>query len=117
VRNAAYTWLAKNKSAAFVSLDGASPAERERIEQAQGLHGLDAVTPEMELISKVDASRLESAITALPIEFRETFVLREVHGFDYRQIAEITATPLGTVMSRLARARRQLIKVVGDEQS
>jgi RNA polymerase sigma factor (sigma-70 family) len=117
VRNAAYTWIAKNKAAAFVSLDGASAAERERIEQSQGLHGSNAVTPEMELISKVDASRLESAITALPIEFRETFVLREVHGFDYRQIAEITATPLGTVMSRLARARRQLIKVVGDEQS
>jgi RNA polymerase sigma-70 factor (ECF subfamily) len=116
VRNTAYTWLAKNRSAAFVSLDGASSTERERIEQAQGLHSVNAVTPETELISKVDAIRLESAITALPIEFRETFVLREVHGFDYRQIAEITATPLGTVMSRLARARRQLTKAVGDEQ-
>jgi RNA polymerase sigma-70 factor (ECF subfamily) len=116
VRNTAYTWLAQNKSAAFVSLDGASSAERERMEQVQGLHSSNADTPETELISKVDASRLEAAIAALPIEFRETFVLREVHGFDYRQIAEITATPLGTVMSRLARARRQLVKAVGDER-
>ena len=117
VRNAAYTWIAKNKSAAFVSLDAASAAERERIEQAQGADGLGAVTPETELISKMDATCLEAAITALPIEFREAFVLREVHGFDYRQIAEITSTPLGTVMSRLARARRRLIEAVGVERS
>jgi RNA polymerase sigma-70 factor, ECF subfamily len=116
VRNTAYTWLAKNRSTAFVSLDGASAAERERIEQPQGLNSSNTVTPEIELISKVDASRLEAAITALPIEFREAFVLREVHGLDYRQIAEVTAAPLGTVMSRLARARRQLAKVVVDEQ-
>ena len=38
-----------------------------------------------------------------PLEFREAFVLREIEGLDYRAIAEVTATPLGTVMSRLAR--------------
>ena len=117
VRNTAYTWLAKNRSASVVSLDEASSAEREQMEWAQGVTSSNAATPETELISKLDATRLEAAITALPIEFRETFVLREVHGFDYRQIAEITSTPLGTVMSRLARARRRLIEAVGVEQS
>lgn len=117
VRNTAYTWLAKNRSAAVVSLDGVSLAERERIEQAQGLNCLSAETPETELISKVDANRLEAAILALPIEFRETFVLRELHGLDYRQIAEVTSTPLGTVMSRLARARGRVMKAVGVAQT
>lgn len=117
VRNTAYTWLAKNRSVALVSLDGVNSAEREQIEWAQSVNCSSAVTPETELILRLDATRLEAAITALPIEFREAFVLREVHGFDYRQIAEITATPLGTVMSRLARARRRLIEAVGDEQS
>jgi RNA polymerase sigma-70 factor, ECF subfamily len=117
VRNTAYTWLAQNRSAAFVSLDGAGSSERELMEEAQGLNCSNAVTPETELISKIDATRLEAAITALPIEFRETFVLREVHGLDYRQIAKITTTPLGTVMSRLARARHRLIEAVGIEQA
>lgn len=117
VRNTAYTWLAKNTSAALVSLDGASSAERDLIEGAQGLNRTNAVTPETELISKMDATRLEAAITSLPIEFREAFVLREIHGFNYRQISEITSMPLGTVMSRLARARRRLIEAVGIEHT
>jgi RNA polymerase sigma factor (sigma-70 family) len=70
-------------------------------------------TPETELIAKADADRLETAIAALPLEFRETFVLREIQGLDYREIAEVTAMPLGTVMSRLARARRRLIDTIG----
>jgi RNA polymerase sigma-70 factor, ECF subfamily len=116
VRNTAYTWLATNRPPAFISLDGVSSAERESMEQAQGFNCSSAVTPETELISKIDAARLETAITALPIEFRETFVLREVHGLDYRQIAEITSSPLGTIMSRLARARRRLVDALGVEQ-
>ncbi len=112
VRNTAYTWLAKNRPPVVVSLDGVSSAERESMEQAQGF----AITPETELISKIDAACLEAAITALPVEFRETFVLREIHGLDYRQIAEITSSPLGTIMSRLTRARRRLIDALGVEQ-
>jgi RNA polymerase sigma-70 factor (ECF subfamily) len=56
-------------------------------------------TPETELIAKADAARLEAAIAALPVEFRETFVLRDMQGLDYREIAEVTATPLGTTPS------------------
>lgn len=116
VRNTAYTWLAQNRSVRLVSIDGASWTEREKIEQtAQGADYSNATTPETELILKVDAARLQAAIGALPLEFRETFVLREVYEFDYRQIAEMTKAPLGTVMSRLARARRRLIEALGGE--
>ena len=77
---------------------------------------LNTATAETELIAKVDAARLEAAISALPLEFRETFVLREIEGLDYSAIAEVTATPLGTVMSRLARARRRLTDTLGTRQ-
>ena len=66
-------------------------------------------TPEAALIAKTDAARLEAAIAELPLPFRETLVLRDVQGLDYREIAEVTKVPIGTVMSRLARARRRLI--------
>jgi DNA-directed RNA polymerase specialized sigma24 family protein len=49
---------------------------------------------------------------ALEPAFRETFVLREIHGFDYREIAAVTGVPVGTVMSRLARARRRLFATI-----
>lgn len=64
------------------------------------------------MIAKTDAIRLEDAISKLPFAFREAFVLRDVHGLDYREIADVTKAPLGTVMSRLARARRLLVAAV-----
>jgi RNA polymerase sigma-70 factor (ECF subfamily) len=73
------------------------PADREKL------------TPETELIAKADAARLETAIADLPAPFKETLVLRDVQGLDYREIAQITEVPIGTVMSRLARARRRLV--------
>ena len=71
--------------------------------------GVVAETPEAALIAQADTARLEGAIAALPVPFRETLVLRDVNGLDYRDIADITGVPIGTVMSRLARARRRLI--------
>ena len=50
------------------------------------------------------------AIAALPVPFREALVLREYHGLGYREIAEVTGVPIGTVMSRLARARQHLLE-------
>jgi RNA polymerase sigma factor (sigma-70 family) len=79
--------------------------------------GSGAQTPEAALIAKADAARLEAGIAALPTEFREALVLREVNGLDYREIAEITGAPIGTVMSRLARARRRLIATLGKDLS
>jgi RNA polymerase sigma factor (sigma-70 family) len=113
VRRTAYSWLEKNRLQTHVAIDDLSPRERAFAERGSDE---DTATPETELIAKADAARLEAAIGALPLEFRETFVLRDVQGLDYREIAEVTATPLGTVMSRLARARRRLTHTVGTEQ-
>lgn len=116
VRRTAYSWLEKNRLRAHIPIDDLNPGERAVAERGADRDPLNTTTPERELIAKADAARLEAAITALPLEFRETFVLRDVQGLDYREIAEVTATPLGTVMSRLARARRRLIDTIGRDQ-
>ena len=116
VRNTALSWLAKHRRRTVVAVD-----DLEAVERAQALPGregaaLNAPTPETELIAKADAARLESAIAALPVPFRETLVLRDLQGLDYREIAEVTEVPIGTVMSRLARARRRLAERIGNEE-
>ncbi len=115
VRHAAYTWLGKNRSAALLVVD-----DLESIAQQQatgpGPAGEGPQTPEAALIAKADARRLEAAIAELPVPFRETLVLRDVQGLDYREIAEVTKVPIGTVMSRLARARRRLIERIGTDE-
>jgi RNA polymerase sigma factor (sigma-70 family) len=104
VRHTAYTWLRRNRSASLVMVD-----DLEAVERAQtDLGDHEKPTPETELIAKADAARLEAAIAELPAPFKETLVLRDVQGLDYREIAQITEVPIGTVMSRLARARRRL---------
>jgi len=59
-------------------------------------------------IRSSDRALLERAVAALPTEFREVIVLREVHDLSYKEISRVTGAPLGTVMSRLARARERL---------
>ena len=104
VRHAAYRWLRKNRPAALVVVDDLEAVGAPGTQVAHG-----AETPEAALIAQADAARLEQAIAALPVPFRETLVLRDVNGLDYRDIADVTGVPIGTVMSRLARARRRLI--------
>jgi len=70
------------------------------------------VTPETEMIAKADRDMLHSAIAKLPVLFRETLVLREFNDCSYREIAEIAGVPVGTVMSRLARARALLLSEI-----
>jgi RNA polymerase sigma-70 factor (ECF subfamily) len=65
-------------------------------------------TPEGEILRKRDASSIQRLVAALTEPFRETFVLREIENLSYREIAEIVKAPVGTVMSRLARARAML---------
>ncbi len=65
-------------------------------------------TPETQMLRQRDASAVQKLVAALAEPFRETFVLREVHNLSYREIADIVAAPVGTVMSRLARARAML---------
>ena len=109
VRNCAYAWLRKNRPAAVVPVE-----DLESAEAAQARPGdPETETPETALIAKADGARLAAAIAALPDPFRETLVLRDVQGLDYREIAEVTGVPMGTVMSRLARARGRLIATLG----
>jgi RNA polymerase sigma-70 factor, ECF subfamily len=105
VRHTAYTWLRRNRSASLVMVDDLEAVERTHTDPADQ----ERLTPETELIAKADAARLEGAIAELPAPFKETLVLRDVQGLDYREIAQITEVPIGTVMSRLARARRRLV--------
>jgi len=69
-------------------------------------------TPEEALLRSGDVASVRQAVESLPEPFRETFVLRELEEMSYRQIAEIMAAPIGTVMSRLARARQMLLAVL-----
>jgi RNA polymerase sigma-70 factor (ECF subfamily) len=65
-------------------------------------------TPEAQLLRQRDATTIQRLVIALDEPFRETFVLREIHHLSYREIADIVEAPVGTVMSRLARARALL---------
>ena len=105
VHHTACTWLAKNRPSVVVVVDDLEELERTT---ALASHN-NSDTPETALIAKADGARLEAAIAALPLPFRETFILRDIHDLDYREIARITDVPVGTVMSRLARARARLV--------
>jgi RNA polymerase sigma factor (sigma-70 family) len=110
VRNTAFTWLRKHRDPRLVAVENIELVEPTGTELEMG-----PSSPEASLIERADAARLEAAIGALPEEFRETLVLRDVQGLDYRAIAEITGVPIGTVMSRLARARRRLMAQLGKD--
>jgi RNA polymerase sigma-70 factor (ECF subfamily) len=96
VRNTCYTWLEKNR-----------PMELST-EFDEELHQQTSATPETLAIIADDRKRLTLALETLPPRFREVLVLRELEGCSYKEIATITSIPIGTVMSSLSRARRQL---------
>jgi RNA polymerase sigma factor (sigma-70 family) len=108
VRNTSYSWLAKNRPKALVLSEDLD-------ESAQGIEQAatdELQTPETALIAKLEAQQVRKAMASLPVPFREVLVLREIHELDYRTIAELAALPIGTVMSRLARARRLLTAAI-----
>ncbi len=90
------SWLKKNRSQPLISMDDDECPE---IEDPSGAASS---------FHSSDTDALRAALEALPLEFREALVLRELEGLSYKEIAEVAEVPLGTVMSRLARARRQL---------
>ncbi len=108
VRNTAFTWIAKNRSNVMVTTDDDATFERAS-QEATG----SQVSPETMLIEKADSEQLHNAIAALPIAYREALVLREIEELSYQEIAKALAIPIGTVMSRLARARSLLIQNIG----
>jgi RNA polymerase sigma factor (sigma-70 family) len=107
MRNAAFTWIRKNRPPAVFAVD-----DLEEVEAAQADPGDPGL--EMMLIAQSD---LETGIAALPDPFRETVILRNLHGLSYREIADRTKVPIGTVMSRLARARSRFLTAVKKEEA
>ena len=106
VRNTAFSWLRKNRLKALVVTDDDSVFEAASFSN-DGRSTQQS--PEALLIAKADADSLNAAITALPLKFKEVLVLREVDDLSYREIAQVVSLPIGTVMSRLSRARKLLI--------
>jgi RNA polymerase sigma factor (sigma-70 family) len=86
VRNTAYSWLRKNRPAAVVTVEDLEAVELEQANPGDR----DDDNPEAALIAKADADQLRAAIAALPTAFRETLVLRDIEGLDYREIAQTT---------------------------
>lgn len=74
-------------------------------------------TPEEAVIQKADRQLLLTALTLLPASLREVLVLREMEGLSYAEIAAITNSPIGTVMSRLSRGRAELRKAVLEQRT
>jgi RNA polymerase sigma-70 factor (ECF subfamily) len=111
VRNTAYTWLKKHRDPKLIAVENVEDVADAAIDWEQS-----PAAPDAGLIERADTARLEAAIGALPDEFRETLVLRELQGLDYRAIAQVTGVPIGTVMSRLARARRRLIALLRKDE-
>jgi len=109
-RNTAFTWLARNRPKAVVLVaDPQADAGVLASVLPSVLANEPAQAPDAALIAAADAASLEAALAELPIQFRETLVMREIEDLSYREIAEATGVPVGTVMSRLARARQLLL--------
>jgi len=102
VRRTAYDWLGKNRLAAVVRTE-----DLDTLEHLPGSQ-IDTVTAERCLIDWEENQQLESVVAGLPAHYRHTLALRHVRGLSYREIAESTGISIGTVMSRLSRARRHL---------
>jgi RNA polymerase sigma-70 factor (ECF subfamily) len=111
VRNTANTWLSRNRSpgAATKPLHPDVPES-----EVEAQEDVEADTPETALLRKATVEEVRRAVDALPAVFREVIVLREIQELDYREIAEIAGIPIGTVMSRLSRARSMLFKTLED---
>ena len=98
VRNSCFTWLQVNRPAELSGFD----------DQSAPPMTADEDGPEAQALRGIDRRLLNEAIAALPAQFREVLILREMEDLPYRDIARIADIPIGTVMSRLARSRRLL---------
>ena len=102
VRNAWYSRVARR----------AGPAEALPLLNTAGDPPDNGLDPEALLLQKRDIARVREALEQLPVDFREVIVLREIEGMSYKEIAAVVRVPIGTVMSRLARARDRLSTVL-----
>lgn len=102
VRNTYYTWIQRNRVK-----EPTTPFEEE-----EDIHTSDAPDPEMMLLKATDKQLVRRALQKLPTQFLEVIVLREFEELSYKQIADTIQVPVGTVMSRLARARGRLAQII-----
>jgi RNA polymerase sigma-70 factor (ECF subfamily) len=107
VRRTGMTWLSHRSAA----------RDSDEFDEAIHTDRDDAPDPERIAIEQAGIERIRSALAALPAPLREVVVLREQEGLSYKQIATIAGIPIGTVMSRLARARSRLLaKLSADKE-
>jgi RNA polymerase sigma-70 factor, ECF subfamily len=92
------------RSRAALTMDG----EKQEDEDPVPLWQDAPVSPELEMLHQRDAKTVRRLVAELPEPFREAIVLREINDLSYREIADVVGAPVGTVMSRLARARSML---------
>ena len=111
VRNATYAKLKTRRSGVEVAFDAMSDDEHGTVMEIPD----PGPGPEATYARREDLAQLDAALTALPVELRECLVLCELEQLSYKQIAHITGVPIGTVMSRLWRARRLLTRSPGGE--
>lgn len=106
VRNSFYTWVQQNRRSDTVEYSEADVSLEDM--EADGESSLDSGDPQQLLLREGDRQLIETALLRLPAEYREILVLRELEDLPYKEIAYVTGIALGTVMSRLSRARAQL---------
>jgi RNA polymerase sigma-70 factor (ECF subfamily) len=104
VRNCCYTW----RRTARPMRDTVEYVDEEHGGLPDSEHATDA-----RAMADADRATLHTALAQLPPEHREAIVLREIQGLSYKEIAHVTGSPIGTIMSRLARARRKLQDILG----
>jgi RNA polymerase sigma factor (sigma-70 family) len=107
MRNTAYTWIRKNRPTVVFGVE-----DLEGVEIAQA----EPSEPDSEK-TVIARSDMETIIATLPDPFREMVILRDIHGLSYREISERTKVPIGTVMSRLARARSRFAAIVANGEA
>jgi len=106
VRNTCYTWLRRNRAEQL-----STPFDEEIHREV-----VASPNPEELLLKNADRQHLQDALEQLPVEYREALVLRELEGLSYKEIADVSGVPVGTVMSRLARARDRLKAKISQPQ-
>jgi RNA polymerase sigma-70 factor, ECF subfamily len=110
VRNAGYSWLEKNRPAEVVALDDAGLIAAD-VETAG--HAAPAESnPEVIMLQSANRKLVNQALEEIPVGYREVVVMRELEDLSYKEIAAIAGIPIGTVMSRLARGRELLRRVI-----
>ena len=103
VRNTWYGRFSRTKGAILIATDDEVTDDRAD----------DCLDPEALALQRQTVENVQRAVNELPADFREVIVLREIEGLSYKEIAAVAGIPIGTVMSRLARARERLLAILG----